>query len=389
MRRIQVGDFKIEKEEKQAISEVIKSGRLTEGRKTAEFEKQFAKYIGTNYCIAVNSGTSALIAALTALKYKYKPIPKKIITTPLTFPATVNAIILSGFEPVFIDIDRKTWNITAQAMENYMKKDNGNVFGIIPVHLMGYPCKMDKIMRIAKKYKLKVIEDASQAHGTIYKERKVGSFGHLSTFSFYIAHNIQAGELGAVLTSDSELAKLVRQIKAYGRMCVCNVCRRYQGICPYKGKDFDPRFTFERVGYNFKTMDFITCIAIEKLKEIKKIIKKRQENFKYLNEELGKFPQLELREFSKNVSYLMYPILVKDKELKLRLIKELEKNGIETRPLFGCIADMPAFARFKKYYKNKLENARFIGENCFYIGCHQYITDEDLKYIVEVFKKIL
>jgi len=150
MIKIRVGDFKIGEEEKRAINEVLDSGRISEGQKVREFEREWAKFIGTNHAVAVSSGTSALIAGLTALKFhkdlNIKP-NTKVITTPLTYIATSNAIVLSGFEPVYIDIDKETFGITLENIKAYLEEiDDPTEYSIIlPVHLMGYPCDMDKI----------------------------------------------------------------------------------------------------------------------------------------------------------------------------------------------------------------------------------------------------
>jgi CDP-6-deoxy-D-xylo-4-hexulose-3-dehydrase len=263
---------------------------------------------------------------------------------------------------------------------------------------MGYPCDMDGINRIAKDYGLQVFEDSAQAHGTIYNGKKTGSLSLLSGFSFYIAHNIQAGEMGAITTNDSDIMRLIKKIKANGRMCDCPICTRTRSKCPkiesYKGEDdFDPRFTHEFVGYNFKTMEFQAALGITQLKKADWITEKRYENVKILNDALEKYSDfLQLPKLDKNVSYLAYPIAIKDpvRLSRKKLRKDLEKQGVETRPLFGCIpTQQPAYKHLQNEYNGKLPNAEYLGNNAFYVGCHQYLEDEDLDYMVNVFKKIL
>lgn len=402
--KIHVGDFRIETEERNAIIRVLDGGRISEGDHVKEFEKNFASYVGTKYSIAVNSGTSALIAGLNALKYhsKFKIKPKsKIITTPITYIATSNAIVLSGFEPEYVDVDEKTFVITPENIKVHLENvdDIDDYSLILPVHLMGYPSDMDEINKIAKKYGLITFEDSAQAHGTVYKGKKTGSLSLLSDFSFYIAHNIQAGEMGAVTTDDIEIVKLVKKLKANGRLCDCFVCTRAEGRCPKLSAqskmdfDFDPRFTHDIIGYNFKTMEFTAALANTQLKKADWITERRRENVKYLNENLRRFSDIiQLPEFMESVSYLAYPIVIKpDAPInRSRFRTELEKRGIETRPLFGCIpTQQPAYAYLKDKYEDKLPNADFLGRNGFYIGCHQYLTEEDLEYIVKVMKDIL
>lgn len=403
MRRVFVGDFTIGKEEKRAVNEVLDSGRISEGAKVREFEKTFAQYIGTRHAVAVSSGTAALMTGMAALTHHETMKVKrgtKVITTPLTYIATSNALVTTGFEPVFVDVDPQTFLITPESIERHLESvdDSEQYSCILPVHLMGYPCDMDKINRIAKKYGLVTFEDSAQAHGTVYKGRKTGSLSALSIFSFYIAHNIQAGEMGVVLTSDAKLARLCKKIKSNGRMCDCPVCRRSEGKCPqlrrYKGdEDFDPRFTHELIGYNFKTMEIQAALGITQMKRAEWIAERRRENVKYLNEGLKEFSDVfQLPRFMDTVSYLAYPIVIKDpKRVSRKIIRqELEKSGIETRPLFGCIpTQQPAYSHLKKEYEGKLPNADYLGKNAFYIGCHQYLKEEDLEYVVKIFKEVI
>ena len=400
-KRIHVGDFKIGKEEKTAINEVLDSGRISEGNKTKEFEKKWADYIGTKYCVAVSSGAGALITVLTALKYLYKLENRpKVIISPLTYIADASALSLTGFEPVFVDINPKTFCITPEAIEAHLSDapDPENYSIILPVDLMGYSVELDKLKEVAKKYNLLVLEDAAEAHGTVYNGKKCGSDADAGIFSFYIAHNIQAGEMGAITTDNYEICRLAKKIKAQGRACECLVCTRDKGICPliqnYKGDDdFDPRFSHDLIGYNFKTMEFQSALALTQLKRIDWIIKQRQENVRYLNENLGEYSNLlQLPMYSSEVSYLAYPIVIKKPEFisRKKLRSELEKRGVETRPIFGCIpTQQPAYSYLRSLYEGKLPNAEYIGKNGFYIGCHQYLTVEDLDYIVSVFEKII
>lgn len=401
MKTIRAGDFRIEAEEKSAVLEVLDSNQITEGVKLREFEEIFADYIGTKYAVGVNSGTSALICGLTALKYHEKNIRGfKVITTPLTYAATSNAIMLSGFEPVFVDINEDTFCITPKNIEKLLESvDDPEQFSIIlPVHLLGFPCEMDKINKIARKYGLITFEDSSEAIGTIYKGKKVGSMSLLSTYSFYIAHNIQVGEMGAITTDDMELMRLLKKIKANGRMCDCLNCTRMTSGCPKiraqrKVEDFDPRFKHDLIGYNFKTMDIQAAIGINQIKKADWIIKRRYENVKYYNESLAEFEDLiKLPKLDKNVSYITYPLIIKDpNKLKAGNLREsLNNYGIETRPIFGSIpTQQPAYSFLKDEYEDKLPVADYIGINGFYIGCHQYLNDEDLEYVVKIFKKVL
>ncbi|MBU2249851.1 MAG: DegT/DnrJ/EryC1/StrS family aminotransferase [Gammaproteobacteria bacterium] len=392
MRQIHVGEFRIGEKERNTINAVLDSGRVSEGEYVREFEDNFAEYIGTKHCIAVNSGSSALLVGLDALRIDREFYTNKAITTPLTYIATTNAIVKARLDPDFVDVDPYTFGIDTGSLSETLADINSEIYDVLVlVHLMGYPCEMKIIESIAKEYSLHVVEDAAQAHGTVYDNQKCGSFGIFSIFSFYIAHNIQAGEMGAVCTNDSDIAEKVRQLKANGRSCKCKVCTRYTGGCAVKEKTgIDPRFNHEFVGYNFKTTEFTAALANLQLSRADEIKKKRLENVKYLNDEL-KFlePNIRLPLYNENVSYLAYPMVIEGKFKRKQLLNELEHCGVENCPLFGCIPlQQPAYEMYKSDYENKLKNARHIGKKGFYIGCHQYLSDDDLEYVVKVFKKL-
>ncbi|CEG13854.1 putative aminotransferase [groundwater metagenome] len=400
---IPVGDFKLLNEEKDAILDVLNNGRISEWKKVKEFEKLFAEYVGTKYCVAVSSGTSALLLGLLALKYDKRFLKfkngAKIITSPVTYVATSNAIVLSNMQPVYADIDKRTFKLKINEIEKILEDNDPNEFaGVLPIHLMGYPNDMEEINKIARDYDLVVFEDSAQAHGTLYKGKKTGSLGLLADFSFYIAHNIQAGEMGCLTTNDEKLYKLMLKLKANGRMCDCQVCMRSKGKCPYllnpdKNNDFDPRFTHEFIGYNFKTMEFQAALACCQMKKVDEIFEKRLNNVKYLTKKLSIYKNIfYLPKVIDTVSYLAYPIIIKENVGldRMQIEKKLLEKGIESRPLFGCIpTQQPAYSYLKEKYAGRLPNAEYVGSNGFYIGCHQYLEKEDLDFIIKSFKEVL
>lgn len=390
--RVRVGDFKLGEAEKEEIVDWLGTGRISEAQNVKAFEEEWASFIGVKHCTLVNSGTSALIAGLSALKHlKLIKEKTKVVTTPITYIATSNAIVNSNFEPAYVDVDKETFNITPENIKALLEDDNEDFSLVLPVHLMGYPAKMDEINKIAKKHGLITFEDSAQAHGTLYNNKRTGSMSELSIYSFYIAHNIQAGELGAVVTNNPELNKTIVKLKANGRICDCDTCAR-STKCEKDNEPFDPRFTHEIIGYNFKTTEFPALLARQQLRKVDEIIKKRQENVKYLNEGLRRFSdKLQLPLYSKAVSYLAYPLVIKDNKTdRKKLCMQLEKEGVETRPLFGCIpTQQPSYAHLKKKYEARLPNAEYLGRNAFYIGCHQYLTREDLDFAIKSFTKCL
>jgi len=394
--RIRVGEFRVDQPIREAVLRVLESGRVSEGRETRAFESSFAKFVGTKHAVAVNSGTSALIAGFLALSESKAKKPIRALTSPLTYIATANAIALTGMEPVFADVDPETLCLDQDAVEEAVENDRAcSIKFLVPVHLMGYVCDMNRMNALASKHDLVVFEDSSHAHGSLYDGKRAGSMSDASSFSFYIAHNIQAGELGAVLTNDGNVARRVRTIKANGRVCDCLVCTRPQGKCPKfgKGQEWDPRFLHAEIGYNFKTMEFPAAIASAQISRAEDIAAKRRKNVRTLNDLLKNHADLlKQPRYSDDVSYLGYPLVITNpKKLnRSRLQTSLETNGVETRPLFGCIPiHQPSFAHLKKRYKGKLPNAEYLGANGFYIGCHQYLSEDDLHFVADAFKKSL
>ncbi len=385
-RRVGVGDIRFSREERDAVADIMSSGRISEGRWTRTFERRWADFVGTNHAVAMNSGTSALIAGLSVLQHAgIASKGDRVITTPLTYVATSNAISLTGMEPVYADIAEDGLCIDPDSVKAAIEDMDGEASLILPVHLMGYPARMDDLLRLGKDHGLTVLEDSAQAHGTMYDGKRTGSWGLMSFYSFYIAHNIQAGELGAVNTDDDRLRGLLKQIKANGRACDCQQCTRHEGGCPKLKNGYDPRFTHELVGYNFKAMEFQTAIAAIQLEHVNEIIEKRAENVRYLNDGLAQMDGvLRLPRFEDDVSYLAYPLIIEDRGIdRHRASMELERLGVEVRPLFGCIpTQQPAYAHLRERYIDRLPNADHAGSRGIYVGCHQYLSTEDLDHVI-------
>jgi CDP-6-deoxy-D-xylo-4-hexulose-3-dehydrase len=309
--------------------------------------------------------------------------------------ATSNALKLVGLEPVYVDVNLDTFDIKPELIKKLLEEDNNadEYCMILPVHLMGYPCKMDEINAIAEEYNLLVIEDTSQAHGSKYNSKYTGSLSFASTYSFYIAHNIQVGEMGAVLTNDKKLYQTLKKVKANGRVCDCIICTRSIGKCPRANLKYDPRFLHDMVGYNFKTTEFQAALGIVQLKKFNEIIKKRQQNVATLINYLSEFSDvIILPKYSEDVSYLAFPIVLRKDMFISRedLMHKLYKEGVESRPLFGSIpTQQPAYHEYYDKYKGKLPNADYLGTHGFYIGCHQYLTKDDLYHVKNAFHNAL
>lgn len=249
----------IGEEEIKAVNEVLASGMLAQGPKVAELEKLFAEYCGTKYALAVNSGTAAIHAALFAAGVREGD---EVITTPFSFIATINPILMLGAKPVLVDIDPGTFNINADLIEAAI---TDKTKAIIPVHLYGQPCDWDKINVLAEKYQLKVIEDACQAIGAKYGDKKAGGLGDLGCFSLYATKNIMCGEGGVITTDNTEYAEAIKRYRQHGMSG------------PYQ---------YEHMGYNYRLTDLQAAIAVEQVKKAEEFNTRRDENASYLNENL-------------------------------------------------------------------------------------------------------
>lgn len=377
---IRIGDLRLGPEERSALQLVIDSEWLSEGPQTRAFEDEFAAYIGTKHCIAVSSGTGALMCALTALKQDDRWHLSRVLLPALTFVADSNAVALCGLEPVFADVDPITFGLDMHSIPFGTPYDC-----VLPVHLMGYPVDMgsiDEHLGYLRK-EVPVLEDACEAHGSMVGEQLCGSIGDLSVFSFYVAHTVQAGELGCVCTNDADLAKALRRIKAHGRLCVCRECTRNTIGCPYiESVSMDPRFLALTPGFNFKAMEFSTAIARVQLRKIEENLLKRQFNRAYLNDLLSDMDELQLPPCDSNSVPMAYPMVLLDGRSRTSVLKNLTIRGVECRPLFGCIpTQQPAYARYAN--SGKWPNANWIGEKGFFVGCHQYLTMEDLELMAQ------
>lgn len=256
----------IGEEEKRAVMEVMDSGILAQGPRTASFEQDFAKVCGVKHAIATSSGTTALHVALLA--HGIGP-GDEVITSPFTFIASVNSIVYTGATPVFCDIDEATFNLAPDLLE---AKITQKTKAIMPVHIYGQPCDMSAIMEIANKHGLRVIEDCAQAIGATYKNKPVGSFG-TGCFSLYATKNVMSGEGGMITTDDDTVAELARTIRQHGM-------RR--------------RYYHDILGFNFRTTDLCSAIGQVQLGRLADFTAKRRQNAAYLNEHITrvKTPQI-------------------------------------------------------------------------------------------------
>ena len=395
--RIPIGDFPLGKEEKKALHRVIESGRITMGREVRAFEEEFAAYCGTRHCVATSSGTSALMVGLRALGVSKQfpfTIGARVLVPALTFIATANAVELAGFRIMFGDIEPKTMCLDPAEIA----KTRTEI--VMPVHLAGYGADMKRIVAECTKHQRYLVEDACEAHGTTIDGKRAGTFGVWGAFSFYIAHTVQAGELGCIVTDSAEVAQVARQLRAHGRSCTCRVCTRSTTGCPHLGEGMDPRFLSEYVGWNAKPNEFFAALARVQLTHIddnigqRKLIRTTLRGALYrLVEEAYVEPFI----YQPESVPMIFPIILKKSGYRDRVVAELEARGVEARPLFGCIpTQQPAYAgtedapRMRAIYLERgLPVAEHYGADGFYVGCHQYLSAEQVGRMVETIRDVI
>jgi len=343
------------------------------GSEVKEFEKRFSQYIGTKYGVAVNSGTSANMIALNVL-LETGELKKgdEVIVPAATFASVVSPIIHLGLIPVYVDVNSTYYNIDPEEVKKAISKKTK---AIIIVHSLGVAAEIDALLKISKKHNLKIIEDCCEAHGAKYKKKKVGSFGDLATFSFFVSHNMTTGEGGMVLTNNSKYDKIARSLREFGRYV--GIKNRFSYYDKYL-KNYDKKYIFERVGHNVRMTDLVASLGIEQLKKLDKMNATRREIAEYIKGEADLDPD----------RYNVYYGLMFISPDRLKITKHLEKYGIETRPFFaGCLPDQPAFRNSPKRIVGNLTTSRFARDHIFFIGCHPGITKQDQDYIIKVFEK--
>jgi perosamine synthetase len=350
----------IGKDEIQAVVETMKSGWVSQGEKVEEFEESFAKYCGVKYGVAVSNGTAALHIALTALNIKRGD---EVITTPLSCVATTNPIVYLDAKPVFVDVEPVTLNVNPALSE---KKITRKTKAILPVHVFGHPVDLDPLMEVAEKHGLCVIEDAAQAHGARYKGKKVGSFGHVSCFSFYADKLITTVEGGMALTNDEELADKMRLLRSFG------MTKR-------------EKFYHPILGYNYKLSDIHAAIGLVQLRKLGNYIERKRANIKYLRSRLNqsnlKLP-VEL-DYAFNVYYVCHILPEKGKE---KIMGHLKREGIETRPLLSFIPEQPPYRKYR-YDLNELHVARDAHRKGFYVSNSPLLTENELDLVASTLIK--
>ncbi|MGA2933642.1 MAG: lipopolysaccharide biosynthesis protein RfbH [Methanomicrobiales archaeon] len=376
---------------------------LTTGRYALQFEKDLADFLGVRYCLLANSGSSANLLAVSALtspklgKNRLKA-GDEVITTACGFPSTLNPIVQNNLVPVFVDVEPGTYNIQADRIEDAISDATKAI--IIP-HTLGNPADLDTIMHMVKKYDLWFIEDNCDALGSLYHGKPTGTFGHISTCSFYPAHHITMGEGGAVCTDDPLLKKIIASFRDWGRDCWCdpgcdNSCgKRFDWQLGDLPHGYDHKYIYSHIGYNLKATDMQAAIGVEQLRKLPGFIERRKENFKALYHGLKGYENYLILPHAtpdSDPSWFGFPITVREDALFNRddIVRYLEDHKIATRMLFGGnLLKQPAYADMKYRSVGSLKNTDLVMNNLFWIGVYPGLTDEMIHYMLQEFKEFI
>ena len=388
-----------DKDEILTLTDAVLDEWITAGRYTEEFEFQLSKFLGVYSALVVNSGSSANLVAVSALTSPALGKEKlskgdEIITVSAGFPTTVNPIVQNGLVPVFVDIEEGTYNINPELIEQALSEKTK---AIVIAHTLGNPFDLDRIMKIADDYNLYLIEDNCDALGSEYRGKKTGTFGNLSTLSFYPAHHITMGEGGAVMTNDPKFERISRSFRDWGRDCYCETgasdsCgMRFTQQFGELPLGYDHKFVYSHIGYNLKATDLQAAIGVAQLRKVNSFIDARKKNFAYLfsrlkeHEDLFVLPR-KLKE--SDPSWFAFPLTVRAGSGFSRndITKFLEDGKIMTRTLFaGNLIRHPAYTGVEKRIASSLEVTDNTMLNSFFIGVYPGLQEDELSYICDKF----
>lgn len=383
--------FYKEKETKMAVIQFIaQAEKLSFGKECDEFERKFAKWQGRKYCVFVNSGSSANLALIQALLNMGKlKRGDKIGFSAVTWSTNVMPLIQLGLEPIPVDIELDTLNVSSRRLKEILKKNNLKILFL--TNLLGFCDDIDEIKRLCSAKKILFLEDNCESLGSVFKEVKLGNFGFASTFSFYVGHHMSTIEGGAVCTDDEKLATMLRIVRAHG--WDRNLDRIRQTELRTRNKinsTFYSRYTFYDLGFNLRPTEINGFIGNKQLGFLDEIVEKREKNFYYLAPPIfelkERFYPLRFNHLG-TVSNFAIPVICKTRKIKEELVRRC--NGkIEIRPVVGGnISDQPFFRKYIRKVYLKTPNAKLVHDNGLYFGNNPELSKKEMELILRIFTK--
>jgi CDP-6-deoxy-D-xylo-4-hexulose-3-dehydrase len=358
--------------------------RLTKGPKTLEFESKWSKWLGTKYSIFVNSGSSANLLMLYALKILNKMKNNKVCVPALCWATDLSPILQFDMEPLLIDCNLDNLSVDLNHLEEVFKTEEPSV--LILVSVLGLSPDMDLITDLCEKYNVILIEDNCESQGTKYKGIKLGNFGLMSSFSTYFGHTMSTIEGGVITTNDDEIYHILLQLRSHGWDRDLPEIKQKELRKEWEVSDFSALYTFYIPGFNLRSTDLQAQLGIRQLDKVDNMINNRFQNFLYYKEKLENktwFPKTFKDEFTSNFAI---PFITKSVEDKEKLIKELDSNNIVCRPLISGSMGIQPFYK-KLYGEKKLPNCSIIDERGVYVPNHDKMTKEDIDRVCNILLK--
>ena len=356
----------VTEEDARAVYKAVLEKRLSQGLYVEQFEKEFSKYIGAKEGIAVSNGTAALHLALAALEIGPGD---EVIVPSFSFISTANVVLYQRAKPVFADIDPLTLNIDPESVR---EKITEKTKAIIAVHYAGHPAEMDELAEISEENGLFLIEDAAEAHGSIYKGKMVGNLGHVACFSFYPNKNITTGEGGMITTNDEDLAEKIRMLRSHGQ--------------------YEP-FHFKYIGFNYRMTDIQAALGLVQLKRIEWVLSRKIERAKYYTrriEELGlDFVRPPYEAPYVRHTYMFYTVQFKSKELRDKAIELYDREGVETRTAFNPpIHLQPVYMELFGYSRGFLPHTERASDTVLSLPLFVGIKEEEQEKILSILERV-
>ena len=373
------------------------------GKKGDEFEERLAKFVKSKGCVLTNSGSSAnLLAIGSIMSPLFSGRLKKgdeVIVAACGFPTTINPLVFYGLIPVFLDVNKETYNIEYSDLKKALSKKTKAIF---IAHTLGNPNEMDKIVKFCEKNKLLLVEDNCDALGSEYDGQKTGSFGILATQSFYPPHQITIGEGGAIHYNDVRFDRILRSLRDWGRSCWCKGDDKSMlGACGvrfnYKidNKPYDHKYMFTQLGFNLKPIEAQAAIGVEQMKRLPSFVKKRKQNFDRMFSYAKKWEKYFILPKSlpkAKPCWFSFVLTIKDDAPFSRheITMFLEEKKIQTRPLFaGNITKQPAYFNVESRIVGKLVNSDRILHNAFFLSIYPGVGTEEIDYVAKTINEFL